>query len=100
MLFLNIEVEDLVFIFLWILQIYVYVLRFAKGYSFNSNFLFIYGIFKIINKWRKTLIADVTAAISENDIWLFLKTFVPVLLFFHFIVFYFTGLFLGIGGFF
>ena len=99
MLFLNIEIEDLVLIFLWILQIYIYVLNFVKGYSFNVDVLFIYGIFKIINKWRKSLIEDVKAAISGNDIWLSLKVFVPLLLFFHFTTFYFTCLFCGISGF-
>ena len=95
MLFLNIEIEDLVFIFLWILQIYIYVLNFANGYSFNVDVLFIYGIFKIINKLRKSLIEDVKAAISEKDIWLFLKVFVPALLLSQVTMFYFACLFCG-----
>ena len=96
---MNIEVEDIVLIFLWILQIYIYVLYFAEGYLFNVDVLFIYGIFKIINKWRKSLVDDVKTAINENDIWLFLQVFVPALLFFHFTTFYFTCLFCGISGF-
>ena len=95
MLFSNIDIEDLFLIFLWILQIYIYVLNFANGYLFNVDVLFIYGIFKIINKLRKSLIEDVKAAISENDIWLFLKVFVPAFLLSQVTTFYFACLFCG-----
>ena len=50
MLFKNIEVEDLILTLLWMSQIFIYVIHFGLGYSFNVDVLFIYGVLKFIYK--------------------------------------------------
>ena len=68
MLFKNIQVEDLVLIFLWISQILIYFIHFGMGYSFNVDVLFIYGMLKFIYRLVSSFPGFIKQSMKDNDV--------------------------------
>ena len=69
MLFKNIEAEDLVLLLLWISQIFIYLIHFGLGYSFNVDVLFIYGVLKFIYKLVYSFPGVFKHLMKVNNIW-------------------------------
>ena len=82
MLFKNIQVEDLVLIFLWISQILIYLIHFGLGYSFNVDILFIFGGLKFIYKLVTFFPGVVKESMNDNNLALIWVTIAWYLLFY------------------